>query len=222
MTQQPFSETLRSRVEDLWNRAHRDHPFVNGIGDGTLSMERFRYFMRQDYLFLIEYCRVVAMAVAKSPDLDSMGRWAKLLDETLNSEMALHRSFCADLGITEAELESTRPSPATISYTQHLVNIAYRGGIEEISAALLPCQWGYDEIGRRLAAHLRAPEGSLHRRWVAGYNSPEYQEVTAWLKGFVDGLAVRAGEAERERMSAAFAESTRQEFLFWEAAWNLE
>ena len=222
MSASSFSEQLRSQHEELWNRAHRDHPFVTGIGDGTLSLERFGYFMRQDYLFLIDYCRVVAMAAAKSPDLESMGRWAKLLDETLNSEMALHRSFCADLGISEAELESTRASPSTLAYTRHLLETAREGSIEEIGAALLPCQWGYDEIGRALASHLTAPQDSLHRRWVEGYTAPEYQALTQWLRGFVDRLAERADDARKQRMSTVFGESTRQEYLFWEAAWNME
>ncbi len=115
-------------------------------------MERFRYYMAQDYLFLIDYCRVIALAVAKSPDLESMRRWAALLDETLNSEMELHRSFCADFGISSEELEATAPSPETLAYTGHLMRVANEGSIAEIAVALLPCQWGYDEIGRVIAS----------------------------------------------------------------------
>ena len=37
------------------------------MGAGSLSLERFSYFTRQDCLFLIDYCRVVSLACAKSP-----------------------------------------------------------------------------------------------------------------------------------------------------------
>ncbi|MFP6595537.1 MAG: hypothetical protein VB860_11320 [Dehalococcoidia bacterium] len=133
------------------------------MGDGTLSLDRFRFFMQQDYLFLIDYSRAIAIACAKSPDLDSMGHWVKLLDKTLNSEMALHRSFCVDFGITEEELAATQPSPATISYTKHLVDTAYSEGIAGIAAAMLPCQWGYDDAAQHLAANLTAQEGVAAR-----------------------------------------------------------
>jgi thiaminase/transcriptional activator TenA len=209
---------MREAVREEWDRAHVDHPTVRGIGDGTLSPERFRFYMAQDYLFLIDYCRVVALAAAKSPDPESMGRWAALLDETLNSEMGLHRSFCADFGISPAELEATAPSPATLAYTSHLLRVADGGSVAEIAAALLPCQWGYDEIGRALASGA-APEGSLHRRWIEGYNAPEYQAVTEWLRGFVDRLAADADDEMRDRMQELFAEGVRQEFAFWQAAW---
>ena len=222
MTRARFSDQIRTAVSDEWARAHVDHPTVKGIGDGTLSMDRFRYYMSQDYLFLIEYCRVIALAAAKSPDLESMSRWASLLDETLNSEMELHRSFCADFGIAPAELEATVASPTTLAYTGHLLGVARAGTIEEITAAMLPCQWGYDEIGRVLAEQDQAPAGSLHRRWIDGYNSTEYQAMTEWLRNFTDRLASESSDATRAQMQAHFAESTRHEHAFWEAAWNRE
>ena len=150
-----YSQQLKAACEKDWRKAHKDHPFVQAMGDGSLSLDRFSYYMRQDYLFLIDYCRVLAIASAKSPNLESMGRFASLLDETLNSEMELHRGFCSDLGITEADIEATSPSPATVAYTSHLVRRAYDGSIAEIAASLLPCQWGYDAVSY---THLRAHE----------------------------------------------------------------
>ena len=192
---------------------------MQAMGDGSLSLERFSYYMRQDYLFLIDYCRVLAIASAKCPDLASMGHFASLLDETLNSEMALHRGFCSDFGITEAQLEATVPGPTTTAYTDHLVRTAYDGSIEELSAALLPCQWGYDEVGRLLEHRERPDANSFHSRWVAGYCDPGYREMTGWLKRFVDDLGAAASTDTRRRMHAAFKASTRYEYLFWEAAW---
>ncbi len=215
-----FSDQLKAACGAEWRSAHEDHPFVRAMGDGTLSLARFQYFMRQDYLFLIDYCRVLGLTVSKSGDLESMSWWAKLLDETLNSEMALHRSFCADFGISEKELEATATAPGTLAYNRHLMQTAHDETIGVIAAALLPCQWGYDEIGRRLASNLKAKPGSFHARWVAGYNSPEYHELTDWLLAFVDRLGSQAGKPERARMQRAFKTSTRHELAFWEQAWR--
>ena len=213
----PFSVELRARYAEEWRRAHEEAPFVLAMGDGTLSLERFQFFMRQDYLYLIDFCRVLAVASAKSPDVESMGRWAKLLDETLNSEMALHRGFCADFGITEQDLEETTPAPATIAYARHLLDTAEECGIEEIAASILPCQWGYDEVGRGLAARSKAAPESFHARWIAGYNAPEYRQVTDWLRGFVDRLGAAATPETRERMAEVFRASLLHESAFWDA-----
>ncbi|MCH2516218.1 MAG: thiaminase II [Dehalococcoidia bacterium] len=214
-----YSELLRASCEDDWRRAHEEHRFVQAMGDGSLSLERFSYYMQQDFLFLIDYCRVLAIASAKSPDLASMGRFAALLDETLNSEMDLHRVFCLDVGISEAELEATFAGSATTAYTDHLLRTAYDGTIEELAAALLPCQWGYDEVGRLLEFVNRPDPDSFHSRWVAGYCDPEYRKLTDWLRGFVDEVGAAATVEVRGRMAAAFRASTRYEYMFWEAAW---
>lgn len=215
-----FSARLRASAGDLWAQL-LDHPFVSGLGDGSLSIERFRHFMRQDYVFLIEYSKVLAIGATKARDLDSMGHFSKLLDETLNSEMALHRGFCADFGISARQLERTRPDPATAAYTDFLMASAHAGGIEEVAAVLLPCQWSYDEIGRRLAKVRRPTGDTFHARWIAGYNAPEYQAVTAWIVGFVDHLGAGAGVELKSRMQALFDHSCRHELRFWDNAWNL-
>jgi len=122
-----YSDRLRQKCARIWEMEHH-HPFVTGIGDGSLPLESFQYYMRQDYIFLVELCRAISLAVAKTSDVEDMGWFARPLHDTLNTEMALHVSFCADFGITEEELRATQASPTTLAYTNHLVQTAYSGG----------------------------------------------------------------------------------------------
>ena len=66
-----ITERLLSSVQEIWAGYHT-HPFVMGIGDGSLDQEKFRYYMIQDYLYLIDYTRVFAVGVAKAKDLSVM------------------------------------------------------------------------------------------------------------------------------------------------------
>lgn len=59
-----FSDDLRKLADPVWRRS-LSHPFVSGIGDGSLPVEKFKFYVRQDYVFLVEYSRVLALAVAK-------------------------------------------------------------------------------------------------------------------------------------------------------------
>src|SRR5260221_1441554 len=145
-----LSERLHHAADPVWQKTLR-HPFVIELGNGTLPLEKFQFYMCQDYIFLIEYSRLLALATAKAPDLDTMGRFANLLDATLNREMALHRDFAAQCGIEASALAATRAAPTAHAYTRHLVRVAALGNLPEIVAALLPCQWCYSEIGRTLA-----------------------------------------------------------------------
>jgi thiaminase/transcriptional activator TenA len=104
------------------------HPFVTGVGDGTLPVEKFKYYVLQDYAYLIDYSRALALASAMAPRLDDMAWFAGLLDETLNVEMTLHRSYCEEFGIGAAELEATVAAPSNLAYTSFLLKAAHQGG----------------------------------------------------------------------------------------------
>ncbi len=216
-----ISSELRSKYAHIWD-AEKNHPFVTGVGDGTLPLENFQYYMRQDFLFLVDYCRVTAMAVAKAETMDVMQWFARGLHSTLNTEMALHIESCEEFGITEAELMATEPSPATLAYTGHLLRVAANGTAGEIGAAMLPCALGYEEIGRMLYDRGLPAGQPLYGQWIEMYASEEYASLNVWLRDFVDKSASRAGEVERARMDDAFRLASKHEYNFWDAAYRME
>ena len=216
-----FSDELRQRAATTWAK-EKAHPFVTGIGDGTLPLDNFRYYMRQDYVFLIEFCRAISLAVAKARTLEDMGWFAQMIHETLNMEMALHVSFCADFDITEEELLATKPSPTTWAYTRHMINTAHQGTVGETAAVILPCSWGYAEIGQALYAQGTPEDQPLYTRWIETYNSQEFADIADWLRSFVDKHANTAGASELEAMERAFRISSQYEYMFWDAAWRME
>ncbi len=133
-----FTDELRQAADPIWAAQHV-HPFVRGIGEGSLDSEKFRHYVRQDYLFLIDYARLLALGCARAPRLDEMTRFAQLADAVLGSEMELHRSYAAEWSISTAELEDERPTATTRAYTDFLLRVAALGDYGELAAALLPC-----------------------------------------------------------------------------------
>ena len=215
-----FTDELRRLAEPIWQAQH-DHPFVRGIGDGTLDLERFAFWIRQDYLFLIEYCRLFALGAARAPDLATIARFADLLQATARTEMDLHRGYAAQFGISAEDLEREEMAPTTRGYTDFLLRVAAVGDFAERAAALLPCMWGFSEIGLRLATEPR-PADARYAAWVEMYADPDFAALAEWCRDLVDRLADDAGPAARERMTAAFVTSSRYELAFWEMAWTLE
>jgi thiaminase (transcriptional activator TenA) len=215
-----FTDRLRKLVEPVW-RAQHEHAFVRGIGDGTVPREQFEHWVRQDYLFLIEYARLFALATARAPDLETMTAFARLTQETLETEMSLHRAYAAEFGIDEAQLEAETKSPTTQAYTDFLLRTTALGDFAELVAALLPCMWGFSEIGLELAKRDR-PADRLCAKWVEMYASPEFAELAAWCRDLLDRLAEGMDEPGRQRLVEAFVTSSRYELRFWDMAANLE
>jgi len=215
-----FDAVLRAAAADVWEAQHA-HPFVRGVGDGTLPEDVFRHYVRQDYVFLVDYGRLLALGCARAPELATMRRFAELTQAILVTEMDLHRSFAAEWGIDAGELEREPATPTTAAYTDFLLRTAALGDFAELVAALLPCMWGYAEIGERLAA-AGAPAYAGYARWIATYADPEFQALADWCRALAADLGAGLDEAGRARMQRAFVASSRHELAFWEACWRRE
>lgn len=216
-----FSERLYERLQPVWRKNHT-HPFVQEMGDGTLDLEKFRFYMIQDYVYLKDYAKLFALGAVKSDDLAVMGKFAGLLDSTLNEEMALHRAYAARFGISEVELELAKPSPITLAYTHYMLHTAQNGSLADLTAALLPCMWSYSEIGKELSRLPGASEHAYYGDWIKMYSSKEFGELAEWCIGLLDQLTDGKTESELMKLEEIFLNTTRYEYLFWEMAYQME
>jgi thiaminase/transcriptional activator TenA len=214
------SARLRRLADPIWAAQHR-HPFVRGIGDGTLAPAKFALWVKQDYLFLTDYARLMALGAARAPDLATMAGFAEQLTALTQTEMGLHRAYSAEFGITPEELEREGKLPTTQGYTDFLVRTAATGDFAELVAALLPCMWGFAEIGERLAAG-GLPADKRYADWVAMYASPEFATLAGWCRDLLDRAAGGASPEGARRVEGAFLTSSRWELAFWEMAWRGE
>jgi thiaminase/transcriptional activator TenA len=220
MAKARFTETLFEAAREIWDAQLR-HPFVRGIGDGTLDPSIFERWVRQDYLYLREFARVFAFAAARADRLESMSWYAAALHLTLNTEMQLHREYAERFGIAAADLAAEPMWPTTRAYTDFLVRTAATGDLAELVAALLPCAWGYVYLAEALAAE-GPPSDPRYAEWVAQYASDEFREASDWLRSEMDRLAGGAIPEARARLTETFVVSSRYELRFWDMCWEGE
>lgn len=90
-----FSEEIRKEVDHIWE-ASFNHPFVAGIGDGTLPLECFRFYVMQDAYYLSHFARVQALGAVKATDLHTTSRLAGHAQGTYEAELKLHENFPRD------------------------------------------------------------------------------------------------------------------------------
>ena len=214
------STRLHDAAAPVWEACLR-HPFVTGIGDGTLDMEKFRYFMLQDYLYLFDYARVFALGVVKARDPELMRVFAANVDAILGGEMKIHRAYMKRLDITEEQVFSVKPALANLSYTNYMLSVAQTGGPMEIVASILACSWSYAEIGQALAAIPGAAEHPFYGEWIRGYASEEYAATNQALIELMDSLAADAGEEQLAYLTDVFVNCSRYELGFWDMAWGV-
>ncbi|WP_291844822.1 thiaminase II [Bradyrhizobium sp.] len=216
-----FFERLKAATAAEW-RTYTEHPFTDGLADGSLSEAAFRRYLVQDYLFLIEFARAYALAAYKSPTLDDMREAAGGISAILDVEMKLHVKLCAGWGLSAADLEKAQPAMEMLAYTRYVLDAGMRGDLLALKVALAPCVIGYAEIATRLAAHRNAQSATNpYRVWIAEYAGAPYQEVAARSRTHMEALAERYATPAREaELIAIFREATRLEADFWEMGWR--
>lgn len=216
-----FTATLRQKAHAIWE-AEKRHPFVRGIGDGSLPREKFRYYMIQDYLFLVDFCRIFALGAAKADDIGQMSQFSRLLHETLHTEMSLHRAYGEQFGIPPAAMEQAEPAPTCLGYTRFMLEAVQRGTVADLAAAVLPCQWGYAEIGRFLKETGDTSANNPYRDWIQMYASEEFKQLGDWLRNLLDSKAAGANATDQARWTGLFLAGSRYEYMFWQMCWEEE
>lgn len=215
-----FSNRIRKKVNPIWN-AYLEHPFVKGIGEGTLKQEKFEHYMKQDYIYLIEYSRIFAIGSAKSNDLETMTTFANLLHGTLNFEMDLHRQYAERFNITNKELEQTEASATMTAYTSYMLNKAQAGGVENAVAAVLACAWSYNFIGKELAKWPGALDHELYGNWVSIYSSEEFTKIADDCIQLINSITEGKPEHELKELEEIFVKTCYFEYMFWDIAENV-
>ena len=216
----PVSDRLRAAAAPIWEACLK-HPFVTGIGDGTLAVEKFRYFMLQDYLYLFDYARVFALGVVKARDPELMRTFASNVDAILGGEMKIHRAYMKRLGISEEQVFAVKPALDNLSYTNYMLSIAGSGTPMEIVAAILACSWSYAEIGQALASVPGAAEHPFYGEWIQGYASEEYAATNQALIELMDSLAANATKDQIAYLTDIFVNCSRYELGFWDMSWGM-
>ena len=209
-----MSHRVNVTAAELWKR-NRDTanaclalPFVQGIGSGDLSHERFEVYVAQDAYFLEAFARAYALALAKSPDREGIAVFKDLLDGVFE-ELTLHEGYAARWGVS---LEP-EPLPSTSTYCDFLLRTASLEPVGHTAAAMAPCMRLYAFLGQQLAPKLN-PE-SPYREWVETYSSRDVETLASRLEGLLDRFGGEPG-----RLVQLYRRAMELEIAFFQAAWD--
>jgi thiaminase (transcriptional activator TenA) len=219
MERKGFTNELWPSITPIYNQILA-HPFLRGLTDGTLSEERFRFYVLQDAFYLREYARALSLAGVRSPDVSELVMFTEHSAGAITVERSLHEGFLEDLGVSRGEAEATEASPTTLAYTSFLLRTATLGDYPEVLGAVLPCYWIYREVGKALLEH-GSPE-PRYQKWIDTYGGEEFGARVEAVLDLTDGVCEDLNPSQKAHVGEAFVVTSRYEWMFWDAAWRLE
>ncbi len=214
------SERFYRLAMPIWE-TYFEHPFVKGIGDGTLEIEKFRYYMIQDHKYLMQYAKVFALGLVKAVDEQDMRRYSDLIRATLDTENAVHQAYLHELGVTKEMIETTPMALNNKSYTDYMIAQATKGSLPEIAVAALACSWSYKVIGDHLEATRQTNENPFYTRWIDMYTSKGYREANDEMIELVDRYCIGLSEEHLKRLDDILVDCSYYEYQFWDMAWSI-
>ena len=217
------SQAFRAQCDRIWAGLHA-HPFLGELTRGTLPLDRFRFFIEQDLLFLPAFARCMALGAAKSGSGAELEFFSRQLDGIIRLEMPSNRRLLEQVISLGAEDRggSLGMAPANVAYTSFLLATAAAGGPLEITAAILPCSWSYIEIAAGLKDEIA--DHPVYSDWVAFYLQEEEAELVMNMRETFDQMTRRevVSDDRRRQLAEIFMMSSRLEGMFWEMAYTLD
>ena len=202
--------------QEAWNASENIYntilqlPFIKELADGTLPMEKFLHYIRQDNLYLDDYSRVLAHIASRLGNIDDVATFLEFASDGVAMEKSLHAIYAHEGGVVK--------TPACLFYTSLLKAQAYENVAVE-AAAILPCFWIYQKVGEHILS-IAKMEGNPYADWIKAYSDPAFDKATRRAIELCDRLADAADEATRRRMTDIYVACSRLEWMFWDSAYR--
>ena len=209
-----ISERLRKDVDEIWNRIF-NHPFILEIYSGKLPDKKFKFYLLQDYSYLIKIIKAMTIIASKS-NFEMMKEILEIAEMESETEIKNYEKILKKVGLSMEDAIKTKPSPSNFAYTNFIISTCSLGNEYEGLASILPCFWSYLEIAEKNKHLLEENKNEIYIEWAEEYLTNEYKELVEKMKSLLDK------SNEYDKIKKIFVTSSKYEYIFWDMAYNME
>ena len=204
---------LKSNCNKEWSE-YTNHKFLSDLVNNKLSDKNFKKYLIQDYIFLQQFLKILALSVYKSNSFDEIKKSVNFI-KGIDHEIKLHVSYCKKWRVPLGSLNNIQVEKANSAYTNHVLNVGKKGNNLDIFSCLSPCIVGYGEIGFKLSK-IKNWKKSKYSSWIKMYSSNEYQLIAKDNINYLDILFRNSKNKNLAKLKKNFKKSTILERNFWE------
>ena len=212
-----LSEILFANTREIWDEAC-EKDFVVQMAKGTLSHERFKNYMIQDYLYLAEYIEILNMTKAYSESKELTDFIDSAVIGTENEIKRVHIPNMKKIGITDEEIKAAQMNEVISDYISYMKSCLNRYGLLAGLSALLQCSWVYAYISdvdtKKYAKEIKLSE---HKDWFFEYTSQNYTDANRKWVDIIDKISESREQSEIENIKKIFMKCAEFENRFWDS-----
>jgi len=204
---------LKNSCNKEWSE-YTDHKFLSDLVSNKLPDKNFRKYLIQDYVFLHQFLKILALSIYKSNSFEEINRSVNFI-KGIDHEIKLHTSYCKKWKISLNSLSNIKVERANSAYTDHILKVGKNGNNLDIFTGLAPCIIGYGEIGFKLSK-IKNWKKSKYSSWIKMYSSKEYQQIAKDNIDYLNILFKNNRYKNLIKLKKIFKKSTILENNFWE------
>ena len=205
---------LKSSCNKEWSE-YTDHNFLSDLVSNKLPDKNFKKYLVQDYIFLQQFLKILALSVYKSSSFEEIKRSVNFI-KGIDHEIKLHVSYCKKWKIPLHSLSNIKVEKSNRAYTDYVLSMGKDGNNLDIFSCLSPCIIGYGEIGFKLSK-IKNWKKSKYSSWIEMYSSKEYQQIAKDNINYLDILFNKSKNKNLNKLKKIFKKSTILEKNFWES-----
>ena len=204
---------LKSSCKKEWSE-YINHKFLIDLVHNKLTNRNFKKYLIQDYIFLQQFLKILALSVYKSKSFDEINKSVNFI-KGIDHEIKLHINYCKKWKIPIKSLDKTVVEKDNEAYTNYVLSVGKNGNNLDIYSCLSPCIIGYGEIGFKLSK-IKDWKKSKYSSWIKMYSSREYQQIARDNINYLDILFKKNNKEDLNKLKKNFKKSTILERNFWQ------
>jgi len=212
------SEKLRKDTGHIWEKIF-EHPFVVELYNGSLPIEKFKFYILQDYNYLVDAIKNFAVIASRVDSVDVMKEVVQVVHLEAVSEFNEYEKLLNKLGYKIEDAMNIESLPVNVSYRSFLIATSSLKSYQEAIASVLPCFWSYGEIAKYHEKKLSKNSNSIYVDWASVYLSDDYLNLVTRIKNIVDagGKGFPYG-----KLKDIFMTASRYEYMYWDSVYNMD
>lgn len=211
------TDKLRMQSQQVWDAA-TDHAFCKELADGSLPIEKMKWYLAQDYKFIDRFVRLLATAIAHAPTLADSIPAAQFMAVITGPENTYFlRSFEA-LNMSQEEQDPTT-APSTLAFQNLMHEAQVSGRYEQMLAVLIVAEWSYLTWANRYLEY-SADLPFWFSEWIDLHCGDGFESVVEYLRNQLDQVWDDLTGQQKADASDMFGRAVKCERDFFDASYN--
>ncbi len=214
------------RVKEI-NKNYMNHPFIRGLGDGTLNRLKFENYLIQDSLYLKEYGKIYAHIFILANNISDLQFLHKCMGVIIADETNMHTKYLQDYNLDVYKIDQmeinfkVKMKSATREYLDYMFSFIKKGDIKEIFISILPCTIVYEYIGKSLARKYSDKiEDNYYRPWIEAYAGENFEEFARRSLEFLDSICMGIEKKKENKLIEIYLKACEFEMNFWDMSYE--